>query len=106
VAGLGSGLLDVAPAAMVGDLLSGPGGTLVALYEMAGDAGTVTGPVAAGVLADRASYAAAFELAAGVLALAAVLAAVAREARPPAAGRPASAGRLRVAGSLHSDSRY
>jgi MFS transporter, DHA1 family, multidrug resistance protein len=103
VAGLGSGLLDVAPAAMVGDLLSGPGGTLVALYQMAGDAGTVTGP---GVLADRAPCAAAFELAAGVLALAAVLAAVAREARPPAGGPPASAGRLRVVGSLHSDSRY
>jgi DHA1 family multidrug resistance protein-like MFS transporter len=85
VAGLGSGLLDVAPAAMVGDLLAGRGGTLVALYQMAGDAGAVTGPVAAGLLVDRASYAAAFGLAAGVLGLAAVLAAVAREARPPGA---------------------
>jgi MFS transporter, DHA1 family, multidrug resistance protein len=88
VAGLGSGLLDVAPAAMVGDLLAGRGGTLVALYQMAGDAGAVTGPVAAGLLVDRASYAAAFGLAAGVLGLAAVLAAAAREARPSgAAGR-------------------
>jgi MFS transporter, DHA1 family, multidrug resistance protein len=85
VAGLGSGLLDVAPAAMVGDLLAGRGETLVALYQMAGDAGAVTGPVAAGLLVDRASYAAAFGLAAGVLGLAAVLAAVAREARPPGA---------------------
>jgi MFS transporter, DHA1 family, multidrug resistance protein len=89
VAGLGSGLLDVAPAAMVGDLLAGRGGTLVALYQMAGDAGAVTGPVAAGLLVDRASYAAAFGLAAGVLGLAAVLAAVAREARP--AGAPGRA---------------
>jgi hypothetical protein len=44
--------------------------------------------VAAGLLVDRASYAAAFGLAAGVLGLAAVLAAAAREARPSgAAGR-------------------
>ena len=44
VCGLGSGLLDVAPAAMIGDLLAGQGGTLVASYQMAGDAGSVTGP--------------------------------------------------------------
>jgi MFS transporter, DHA1 family, multidrug resistance protein len=88
VSGLGSGLLDVAPAAMMGDLLAGPGGTLVASYQMAGDAGTVAGPVAAGFLVDRASYAAAFELAAAVLGAAAVLAALVRERRPhrPAAG--------------------
>ena len=92
VAGLGSGLLDVAPAAMIGDLLAGPGGTLVASYQMAGDAGTVTGPVAAGFLVDRASYAAAFELAAAVLGAAAVLAALVPEGRPhrPAADPPPS----------------
>ena len=91
VSGLGSGLLDVAPAAMIGDLLSGPGGTLVASYQMAGDAGTVAGPVAAGFLVDRVSYAAAFELAAALLGVAAVLAALVPDggprrtaARPPA----------------------
>jgi DHA1 family multidrug resistance protein-like MFS transporter len=95
VSGLGSGLLDVAPAAMVGDLLAGPGGTLVASYQMAGDAGGVTGPVAAGYLVDRVSYAAAFELAAAVLGAAAVLAALApergprrRPAGPPRVGPP------------------
>ena len=70
--GVGSGLLDVAPAAMIGDVLAGRGGTMVASYQMAGDAGAVTGPVAAGFLVDTASYAAAFGLAAGVLAMAAV----------------------------------
>ncbi|MGP8001376.1 MAG: MFS transporter [Streptosporangiaceae bacterium] len=84
VAGLGSGLLDVAPAAMIGDLLRGRGGTLVASYQMAGDAGSVTGPVAAGRLADAVSYAAAFGLAAGVLALAALLVVSAPETRPRA----------------------
>jgi MFS family permease len=84
--GLGSGLLDVAPAAMIGDILGGQGGqsgTVVASYQMAGDAGTVAGPVTAGYLVDTASYGAAFGLAAGVLALAAVLGLAAPETRPP-----------------------
>jgi MFS family permease len=79
VAGFGSGLLDVAPAAMIGDILADQGGTLVASYQMAGDAGSVSGPVAAGYLVDTVSYAAAFDLAAGVLGLAAVLALFAPE---------------------------
>ena len=82
VAGLGSGLLDVAPSAMIGDMLDGRGGTLVASYQMAGDIGSVTGPVAAGFLVDTASYAAAFALAAAVLGVAAVLAMFSPETRP------------------------
>jgi MFS family permease len=74
VSGLGSGLLDVAPAAMIGDLLGRRGGILVASYQMAGDAGAVIGPMAAGFLVDSASYAAAFALAAAVLGVAALLA--------------------------------
>lgn len=81
VSGLGSGLLDVAPAAMLGDILAGRGGTLVALYEMAGDAGAVSGPVAAGFLVDSVSYPAAFGLAAAVLGLAAVVGLFAPETR-------------------------
>ncbi len=89
VLGLGSGLLDVAPAAMIGDLLAGQGGqggqegTVVASYQMAGDAGTVAGPVTAGFLVDTVSYAAAFGLAAGVLGVAAVLGFFAPETRSP-----------------------
>jgi len=70
VVGAGSGLLDVAPSAMLGDLASAQGrqgGILVAFFQMAGDAGTVTGPVVAGLLVDGASYPAAFALAGGVL---------------------------------------
>jgi MFS family permease len=73
VAGLGSGLLDVAPSAMIGDMLDSHGGTLVASYQMAGDIGAVVGPVAAGFLVDTVSYPAAFALAAVVLGVAAVL---------------------------------
>ncbi len=82
VLGLGSGLLDVAPAAMIGDILGGQGGgTVVASYQMAGDVGSVAGPVTAGYLVDTASYSAAFGLAAGVLGLAAVLGLFAPETR-------------------------
>jgi DHA1 family multidrug resistance protein-like MFS transporter len=101
ILGFGSGLLDVAPAAMIGDLMGGggggggggsdQGGTVVASYQMAGDIGTVSGPVAVGFLVDSVSYAAAFVLAAGVLGLAAVAGFFAPETRradpgPPAAG--------------------
>ncbi len=82
VAGAGSGLLDVAPAAMLSDLLGArarQGGILVAFYQMAGDAGTVTGPVVAGLLVDSASYPAAFGLAGAVLAAAALLTLTATE---------------------------
>jgi len=93
VLGLGSGLIDVAPSAMIGDLLSGTktgqggsggqGGTMVASYQMAGDIGTVTGPVAVGFLVDSVSYSAAFFLAAGVLGLAALAGLFAPETRIP-----------------------
>ena len=82
VAGFGSGLLDVAPAAMIGDIIDSGGGTLVASYQMAGDVGSVVGPVAGGFLVDSASYAAAFGLAAAVLSGAAVLGFISPETRP------------------------
>jgi MFS transporter, DHA1 family, multidrug resistance protein len=99
VAGFGSGLLDVAPAAMIGDIIDSGGGTLVASYQMAGDVGSVGGPVAGGFLVDSASYGTAFGLAAVVLGAAAVLGFISPETRPageawtpalPAAGGPHS----------------
>lgn len=102
--GLGSGMLDVAPSAMVGDLLGtvrgggggkrggkgtrGGGGTLVAFYQMAGDIGAVAGPIAVGFFVDSISYAAAFLLAAAVLAAAGLIALAAPETRRRAAVRP------------------
>ena len=98
VLGLGSGLLDVAPAAMIGDLMAGGkddrsarGGTVVASYQMAGDIGTVSGPVAVGFLVDSVSYTAAFVLAAGVLGLAAIAGFFAPETRQPPADGAAGA---------------
>jgi MFS transporter, DHA1 family, multidrug resistance protein len=88
VAGAGSGLLDVAPAAMIGDIIDRDGGTLVASYQMAGDVGSVIGPVAGGLLVDSASYGAAFGLAAAVLGGAAVLGFAAPETRPGGPAMP------------------
>ena len=88
VAGFGSGLLDVAPAAMIGDIIDDGGGTLVASYQMAGDVGSVAGPIAGGFLVDSASYGAAFGLAAAVLAAAAALGFISPETRPDGHARP------------------
>ena len=69
ILGFGSGLLDVAPAAVVGDVVEGRGGPVFAAYSMSSDVANVVGPVAAGALADV-SYSDAFGLTAAVLAVA------------------------------------
>ncbi|HWC35834.1 MAG TPA: MFS transporter [Mycobacteriales bacterium] len=78
VLGLGSGLLDVAPGAIVGDLVEGRAGPVFAAYTMSSDIGSVGGPVVAGAIAD-ASYGAAFFSTAGILGVAAALAVLAPE---------------------------
>ena len=101
--GVASGLLDVAPSAMIGDIIgtfnaAGPGepeaaaaqegpvragGTVVASYQMAGDIGAVSGPIAVGFLVDSVSYRAAFLLAAAILAAAACAGLASPETRIP-----------------------
>lgn len=108
VLGLGAGLLDVSPGAIVGDTVSaqtagrttdgtgppggavpqragkpGRGGTVVAAFQMIGDLGSVLGPVAAGRLADGAGYGAALGLTAAINGLALLFALVAPETRRP-----------------------
>jgi MFS family permease len=80
VLGLGSGLLDVAPGAIVGDLVQGRGGPVFAAYTMSSDVGSVIGPVVAGRVADL-SYGAAFGMTAAILGLAALMGSVAPETR-------------------------
>jgi MFS family permease len=80
--GIGSGLLDVAPAAVVGDVAGKRGGTVVAAFQMAGDAGSVSGPIIAGSVADTWSYGTAFLVTGGVLLAAGALAARAPDVRP------------------------
>jgi MFS family permease len=80
ILGLGSGLLDVAPGAIVGDLVQGRGGPVFAAYTMSSDVGSVVGPVVAGRVADV-SYGAAFGMTAAILGFAAVMGLVAPETR-------------------------
>ena len=95
--GLGSGMLDVAPAAVVGDIVDGRGGPVFAAYSMSADLGTVFGPVVAGRIADT-SYSAAFLATTGILFTASVLGALSPETRgrvhhaPPLAAEPATTG--------------
>ena len=58
--GAGSAFLSVAPSAVVGDVASGHGGTVIAAFQMSSDLGAVAGPLVAGRLADNYSFGAAF----------------------------------------------
>ena len=68
--GTGSALLGVSSAAVVGDVIGGRGGTPVAAFQMASDAGAFIGPLVAGLLADAASFEVAFLATAAVAGLA------------------------------------
>jgi DHA1 family multidrug resistance protein-like MFS transporter len=68
--GTGSALLGVSTAAVVGDVIAGRGGTPVAAFQMASDAGAFIGPLVAGALADAASFQVAFLATAAVSGLA------------------------------------
>jgi DHA1 family multidrug resistance protein-like MFS transporter len=57
---------SVAPGAVMGDVVAGGGGTVVAVFQMAGDLGAVIGPVAAGWIADAHGYGATFFVSAAV----------------------------------------
>ena len=92
VLGFGSGLLDVAPAAIVGDVVEGRGGPVFAAYSMSSDVANVVGPIAAGAIADV-SYSDAFGLTAAVLAIAVVTGVAMPETRGMAERREESAQR-------------
>jgi DHA1 family multidrug resistance protein-like MFS transporter len=88
--GLAAAFLGVAPGAVVGDVLEGRGGTVVAAFQMAADFGAVVGPLAAGWLADTSSYNASFAATAVVVAAGTVMALRMPETmkRPPARTTP------------------
>jgi MFS family permease len=70
---------SVAPGAVMGDVVAGRGGTVVAVFQMAGDLGTVLGPVVTGLVADHAGYSSAFVLCAVVCAAPILMVAAAPE---------------------------
>ena len=88
VLGPGSGMLSVAPAAIVGDVVQGRAGKAIAAYQMAGDLGSFIGPLIAGALAQAVSYQAAFVVTAGVCGLALLAQIGAPETRTAAGAAP------------------
>ncbi|MCA1712131.1 MAG: MFS transporter [Actinobacteria bacterium] len=64
----GAAVLGVAPAAIVGDVVRGKGGTAVAVWQMSSDLGSVIGPLAAGFLIDHGSFGTALAVSAAVVA--------------------------------------
>ncbi|MBA2697413.1 MAG: MFS transporter [Nocardioidaceae bacterium] len=71
--GVGGAFVGTAPGAVVGDIMKGRGGRVVAAFQMASDLGAITGPLAAGWLVDNVSFASAFFLSAAVLLVAMVM---------------------------------
>jgi MFS transporter, DHA1 family, multidrug resistance protein len=82
---------SVAPGAVMGDVVAGRGGTVVAVFQMAGDLGAVLGPVVAGWIADGAGYSVSFGVSAVVCALPVLAVVAAPETLRRAAPEPLSA---------------
>jgi MFS family permease len=84
--GIGFAYLGPASGAVVGDVMQGRGGTVVAVFQMASDIGAIAGPLIAGWLADSYSYGAAFGSCALVLAVGVALVVPMPESRARPAG--------------------
>lgn len=94
--GVGGAFVSTAPGAVVGDIMQGRGGRVVAIFQMASDGGIITGPLAAGWLADQVSFGAAFAACAVVVFAAMLVAARMPETLAGAQpGRPLLAGVVR-----------
>jgi MFS family permease len=71
--GAGSAVLGVAPAALVGDVVHGRGGTAVAVFQMSSDLGSIVGPLVTGLLVAHASFTVALLASAAVVGVAGLL---------------------------------
>ena len=58
--GFGGAFIGTGHANVVGDLFGGKGGQVIAIWQMAGDAGMIVGPIVIGWIADAHTYRAAF----------------------------------------------
>jgi len=69
IIGIGGAYLSTTPASIVGDIIRGRGGQVIAIFQMAGDAGMIVGPLIIGALSDLYSYRTAFAVSAIVFAI-------------------------------------
>ena len=74
IGAFGSAFLSTTPSAIVGDVLKGKGGQVIALYQMSGDAGAMVAPVVLGFIADHYGFRATFAVSALLIAVVTVVA--------------------------------
>ena len=79
--GLGGAYVGTAPGSVVGDIIRGRGGQVIAAWQMAGDAGMIVGPILVGFLTDTYSFQIAFIASAIVYSVAIFLAILLPETR-------------------------
>ena len=64
IGAFGSAFLSTTPSAIVGDVLKGKGGQVIALFQMSGDAGAMVAPIALGFVADHYGFRSTFAISA------------------------------------------
>jgi len=74
ISGIGAAFLSTTPSAIVGDVMNGKGGQVIALFQMSGDAGAMIAPIALGFIADHYGFRAAFAASAALMVVALVAA--------------------------------
>jgi MFS family permease len=74
IGAFGSAFLSTTPSAIVGDVLKGKGGQVIALFQMSGDAGAMVAPIVLGFVADHYGFRATFALTALLIAAAIIVA--------------------------------
>jgi MFS family permease len=74
IGAFGSAFLSTTPSAIVGDVLKGKGGQVIALYQMSGDAGAMVAPVILGFIADHYGFRSTFAISAALVAVVIVVA--------------------------------
>ena len=81
IGAFGSAFLSTTPSAIVGDVLKGKGGQVIALYQMSGDAGAMVAPVILGFIADHYGFRSTFAISAALVAVVIVVATKSPETR-------------------------
>jgi len=67
ISGIGAAFLSTTPSAIVGDVMKGKGGQVIALFQMSGDAGAMVAPIALGFIADHYGFRPAFAVSAALM---------------------------------------
>jgi len=87
ISGVGAAFLSTTPSAIVGDVMKGKGGQVIALFQMSGDAGAMVAPIALGFIADHYGFRPAFAVSAVLMFIALIAATKLPETRPSHLGQ-------------------